>query len=159
MTSSEIAQLLAAIGIVGALLWSLARWDERRMNRALKMKYPDQAMGEQSHRLLTWDEKKSSLEEQLKRAHATTDTQDFIPYVGVMVAMALGYRFLGWIGSLLAIPFGVAVFYLIRAWFNRGRAKAARALLDWQTMMNWCGQSRRSTSATCASVQPRNPTI
>lgn len=130
MTSSELAQLLAAVGIVGVLLWGLARWDERRMNHALKMKYPNRAMGEQSNRLLTWDEKKSSLEETLKRSHATTDTQDFMPYVGVMVAMALGYRFLGWIGSLLAIPFGVAFFYLIRAWFNRGRAKAARALAE-----------------------------
>ena len=40
MTSSEIAQLLAAVGIVGALLWSLARWGERRMRMGFSTRRP-----------------------------------------------------------------------------------------------------------------------
>lgn len=128
MTDAEIMQLLAALGAVAVLLWFFQRWDERRMDAALKNKYPDHPTSPE--RLLTWDEKKASLEDDLKRAHSTTDAQDFMPFVGYLAAMSLGFRWMGWTGVLLGIPVGALLYYLIKAWIGRGRTKAARALAD-----------------------------
>lgn len=128
MASSEIMQLLAALGVVAALLWFFRRWDERQIDAALKNKYP--APPTSPKRLLTWEEKKASLEDALERAHSTTDTQDFMPFVGYLAAMSLGFRWLGWTGVLLGIPVGALLYYLIKAWMGRGRTKAARVLAD-----------------------------
>lgn len=127
MTAAETMQLLGGFAIVGALLWSFQRWDERRMDRALKEKYPNRVPVVHP---LSWDEKRVQLERALERAHETTDTQDFMPFVGYLAAMSLGFRWLGWAGVLGGIPVGAVLYYLIKTWMGRDRTKAARALAD-----------------------------
>lgn len=130
MTAAETTQLLAAFAIVGVLLWALKSWDERRINKAIAKRYPQPIVAPPPRQLLSWEEKKQILEDDLGRAHQTNDTQDFMPFVGYLVAMSLGYRWLGWVGVLVGVPIGAALYYLIRAWIRRGRAKAARALAE-----------------------------
>lgn len=130
MTSAEVAQLLTALAIVGLVLWALKAWDERRINKAIAKRYPQPIAAPPPRKPLSWEEQKQILEDDLQRAHQTNDTQDFMPYVGYLVAMSLGYRWFGWAGVLVGVPIGAALYFVIRAWVRRGRYKAAKALAD-----------------------------
>ncbi len=130
MTAAETTQLLSALVIVGVLLWALKSWDEHRVNRSIAKRYPKPTVAPPPRHPLSWEQQKQILEDDLQRAHQTNDTQDFMPFVGYLAAMSLGYRWLGWLGIFVGIPIGAALYYIIRAWIRRGRSKAARALAD-----------------------------
>lgn len=128
MSSEETWGLTFAFGIAAVLMWAIYAWDGRRIDQAIRRKYPKPVTQPEPRHRLTWEEKRDKLELRLEREHKTTDEEDFIPY-GAFFATPLGFHsWWGWLGAIIGIPVGMLLFLAIKAWMERDRRRAAKDL-------------------------------
>lgn len=117
--------LATSLGIVAVLIWGFLAWDARRIDRDIERKHPKPQTPKTK---LTWHEKKVRLEVKLKREHATTDFEDFLPYVAGIAPPAILYKYADFLGAVLGVPIGLLFWLLLKRWMERGRRSAAKDL-------------------------------
>jgi Flp pilus assembly protein TadB len=129
MSSSEVLMLVASLVALIVLGVAFAKWDEGRIDRALKRKYPGPPPPYvPPPKPMTWDDKRNMLEAKLARDQRSVDLEAFWPLYGLVLVTAAFYFWLGWAGLLVGAVVGAPVYALLKMWISRHRNETAQLL-------------------------------
>ena len=131
MTAEEIIILIGAIGFFWFIAWFWGWWDERRMDREIQKKYPKPETSTPLPKRISWEQKKISIEHDLKRAHKICNEYAWVPVACFLITETASFKlFEGLVGLLFGIPFGLVAYYIGKLWSMRGLARSGRALAE-----------------------------